>query len=273
MNVCAAVTRINGAFGDAICVRDRGFLYGDGVFRTLTRRHGALQQFERHYAKLAADSARLGLPVISSATWLEDLAALPEQDGVLRMILTRGEGPRGYAVPAASTPTRLVSWDAMPSFPQPYRDSGVAMRVCDLRLSHQPVLAGVKHMNRLENVLARRELLGDRYQEGLLLDYHGNVVEGISSNVFLMKDRSLITPNLAHCGVAGVQRDRVIAFAKADTLDIEIREVHLDEVYDADSVFVTNSVIGVWQIAQLEACRWSPHPWISRLRTYLESND
>jgi len=187
--------------------------------------------------------------------------------------VTRGIGGRGYAPSADAQPSHIWDVTAVPQYPQDWYSHGVVVRVCDIRLSEQPRLAGIKHLNRLENVLAAAESGAADSAEGLLLDGQGRVIEGTRSNLFLLCDGCLITPQLHRCGVAGVQRDRVLAYARAQGMMVQIRDVMLAEVYWADEVFLVNSVFGVWSVRELGERRWQKRTFATRLRTELTQGE
>lgn len=263
---------INGVPGDKIDIHDRGLLYGDGVFRTLRIEHGRPLHWWRHYRKLQHDCSILALPcpgIEVLASELQQLATRRQQ-GIAKIMVTRGSGERGYAPPAAVVPTRILTIAASPRFPDAYRTEGVKVRLCDLRLSHQPRLAGIKHLNRLENVLASAEWSDEEIAEGLLLDMCGHVVEGTRSNLFLVRNGSLLTPDLSNCGVDGVQRERVMEWAAQH--DVACQSVHctLDDVLAADEVFLVNSVIGLWPVCQLQQRNWAQHPVSRRIAEWLD---
>ncbi len=248
---------VDGGPGADIAADDRGLMYGDGVFRTLRIRNGAPVWLDDHLRRLAEDCARIGLPRVPDQTWRSDIDQLSqlEADGVLKLIVTRGRGARGYRPTAEAEPTRIVMHSPLP----PANQSGdtILARVCNLRLGHQPALAGIKHLNRLENVLAQAEWNDPDIAEGLLLDQDGHLVGGTKSNVFLVRDNGLVTPALSRCGVAGVTRDRVIAIATAAGIRVELNDgLWLANVMRADEVLLCNSLIGLRRIAQLEDRTW-----------------
>jgi 4-amino-4-deoxychorismate lyase len=266
---------VNGIPGNTISIRDRGLLYGDGVFRTLRASQGTALHWPLHYRKLHQDCQVLGIPCpgleLLSAE-LDELLAL-HPDGVVKLIVTRGAGMRGYAPAAGTEPTRIWDVSPLPQYPAGNATHGIKARVCDLRLSVQPRLAGVKHLNRLENVLAAAEWTDAEIAEGLLLDAEGHVVEGTRSNLFLVKQGRLVSPGLTRCGVAGVQRERVMAWAVQQGVPLEVRDVALDEVLQADEVFLVNSVIGLWPVRELQGRRWEAFPFAARIAQYLESGE
>jgi len=250
---------VNGIETDTINALDRGLMYGDGVFRTLPVRGGAAVCWELHYAKLAADCSALRIDCPSRESLsaeLEQLAAR-EPDCAAKIVVTRGHGARGYAVSASQQPTRILLSSPLPRYPDSYADTGVKLRLCTTRLCHQPLLAGVKHLNRLENVLARMEWDDAETAEGLLLDVDGNVIEGTMSNVFMLKDDVLYTPDLSRCGVAGVQRQRIMAFAPGLGLQVSVQNFPLEFLLQADEVMLCNSLIGVWPVSEFAGKTWA----------------
>lgn len=266
---------VNGAPSDLISIRDRGLLYGDGVFRTLRACNGHAMHWPQHYHKLQSDCSALGIACPDAAVLSAELDSLLSQhpDGVLKLIITRGQGARGYAPPAQSAPTRIWDVSPLPSYPAEWSTRGIKARICQLRLSHQPRLAGVKHLNRLENVLAAAEWNDAEIAEGLLLDGADNVIEGTRSNLFLVSQGQLITPDLSRCGVAGVQRERVMAWAAQHNMPLQVRDVKLDEVLHADELFLVNSIIGLWPVRELEQRCWTSFPVAEQIRQNLYPQD
>ena len=257
---------VNGKPGNLIGIRDRGLLYGDGVFRTLRASQGKAQHWPLHYQKLLHDCTALGIACPDAGLLFAELNDLLKQhpEGVVKLIVTRGEGTRGYAPSAQAAPTHIWDISSLPDYPSDWAIHGIKARLCQLRLGQQPRLAGIKHLNRLENVLAAAELLD--VVEGLLMDATGNVIEGTRSNLFLVSQGTLITPDLSRCGVAGVQRDRVMDWALRQNMPLQVRDVALDEVMNADELFVVNSIMGLWPIHELEQRRWISFPVAVQIR-------
>ncbi|HEU4709238.1 MAG TPA: aminotransferase class IV, partial [Methylophilaceae bacterium] len=150
---------INGESDIGLSPMDRGLTYGDGVFRTLRVSQGSPDAWSMHYHKLKSDCALLGIVCPDSDLLLRDIDQLftPEEEAVVKIIITRGTGPRGYAMPSLANPARIIIRENFPHYPPSNFTEGVSLHLCQLRLSHQPRLAGIKHLNRLENVLARSE--------------------------------------------------------------------------------------------------------------------
>ena len=266
---------VNGKPGNLINIRDRGLLYGDGVFRSLRAIQGKAQHWPLHFQKLQHDCTALGIicpdVALLSAQLNELLAQHP--DGVVKLIVTRGEGTRGYAPPASPESTLIWDVSPLPDYPADRATHGIKAHLCQLRLSHQPHLAGIKHLNRLEHVLASNEWSNTEVAEGLLMDAANNVIEGTRSNLFLVSQGKLITPDLSRCGVAGVQRERVMAWAKRHSMPLQVRDVSLDEVLHADELFVVNSIMVLWPLRELEQSRWSDFPVAMQIRQTLEGAD
>lgn len=266
---------INGRREVGIKPYDRGFSYGDGVFRTMPAHSGQVLNWGRHFKRLQSDCNALGIVCPSEDVLQGDIAKLMNADEscVIKAIITRGESERGYAVPPLAQPTRVVMKSALPVYPEHYYADGVALFLCQTRLSHQPRLAGIKHLNRLENVLARMEWVDAQVADGLLLDLDGNVIECTMSNLFLRQGDHLVTPDLSRCGVAGVTRERIMELAPRLGYTIEARSLRLSELIDADEVVICNSLYGIWQVRKL-----ADHPWplgtlAARLRELLLKED
>lgn len=246
---------INGQQGNSIHVMDRGVMYGDGVFRTMRMRDGRVHCWLGQYRKLEADCQALAIlcPARSTLEQEIDLLARDAPDCVVKIVVSRGEGGRGYGVPDSVSPNRVVLTSPLPVYPAHFWRDGVKLHVCELRMCHQPRLAGIKHLNRLENVLARMEWSDPDTAEGLMLDAEGWVVEGTMANIFMRQGNALLTPDLSACGVAGLQRERILAFAPQCDLVPEVRNFSLPMLLQAEEVFLCNSVIGVWPVRQIGA--------------------
>lgn len=262
---------LNGAPGHYVDVADRGFQYGDGLFETVEILSGRPLFLDRHLRRLALGCQRLLIPAPAAELLAEEAAKLARQAerGVLKIIVTRGSGGRGYRQPEPIQPTRLLSLHSYPDYPDTFQTDGIRARFCWQRLSINTALAGIKHLNRLEQILARAEWCDDDIQEGLMLDNEDRVIEGVMSNLFAVKAGQLYTPSLAGCGVAGIVRELVIGFAR--DIGVPLYEIPLDqvEVLAADELFVTNSVIGIWPIKRLEQRVLAVGPLTLRLQGLL----
>lgn len=245
----------------ALDAGDRGLAYGDGLFETMRVANGRLPWWPAHRARLQRGAAALGIALPDSA-WLDGelarFAATAGADAVLKLVLTRGTGGRGYAPPTDAEPTLALSLHPAPSSV----DEPLVMRWCALRMAIQPALAGLKHLNRLEQVLARAEWRDPGIHEGLLLDARGRVACATAANVFALVDGRWLTPRVDECGVAGVARAWVLAnapgAAEADLVPADLEA--------AEAVFLCNAVRGILPVGRLGERRWPPHAGLEALR-------
>lgn len=225
------------------------------MFETLAVDDGEPLLLDRHLERMIAGCQRLGISPPTSESLSEQVRRVAQSGGrcVVKLILTRGDGARGYS-PHGAGPTRVVA--ARYSWPERCDElahTGVAVHVCKTRLARNPSLAGIKHLNRLEQVLARAEWDDQRYAEGLMLDTEDRLVEGTMSNVFLVAGGALFTPDLCGCGVAGIIRDVVMELAPPITgRAVNVETLSMSSLAKADEVFLCNSVIGLWPVTRVE---------------------
>jgi len=258
---------LDGVPADALGFKSRGLAYGDGVFETIAVRAGQPLLLERHTARLSEGCRRLGIaidPVLVRSELLDYATRLGE--GVLKLIVTRGDSQRGYAPDPSAPARRILQGTPLPSYPSVNAEHGVRLFSCLTRLAEQPALAGMKHLNRLEQVLARSEWTDPLYAEGLMLDVSGRVIEGVYSNLFLVRDNVLLTPDLQRCGVAGVMRAELLAQAAALGLQSQVLELWPADLAQADEVFVCNSVYGIWPVLACGSLNWPAGPLTRKLQ-------
>ncbi|MES2818423.1 MAG: aminodeoxychorismate lyase [Pseudomonadota bacterium] len=258
---------VDGQSAESLSVRDRGLAYGDGLFETLGIRQGRPRLLTRHLARLAGGCKRLGIPFDEALLRREMLAFARELDeGVVKLILTRGDGPRGYAPPNPAQPRRILQGAPAATYPLSHAEQGVRLFPCVTRLAEQPLLAGLKHLNRLEQVLARAEWQDGEHAEGLMCDTRGRVIEGVYSNLFLVKNGQLLTAELSRCGVAGVMRAELLTQAEREGIPLAVRDLAYSELLEADEVFVCNSQYGIWPVRALHVHGWPVGPLTRKLQ-------
>lgn len=252
---------VNGVLGASVSPLDRGLAYGDGVFETVAVRYRKLPLWAMHLQRLREAAGRLEIPLPSTLEdfteqLLSEAANQGFPNGVLKIILTRGSGGRGYAPPEKPEPTLCLAFFPRSDITGLQAEQGVKIRVCDLRLGHSPALAGLKHLNRLEQVLARAEWDGEEFSEGLLLDTDDNVIEATASNVFVVRNGALVTPDLSRSGVNGILRRLIIErLAAARNYQVAIEQVSLRQLQQAEEIFLCNSVRGIWPVISLGQTR------------------
>ncbi|RMD78889.1 MAG: aminodeoxychorismate lyase [Gammaproteobacteria bacterium] len=265
---------LDGREGACLGPLDRGLQYGDGLFETLAVGHGQPLLWGRHLARLEAGCDRLGLPRPDPETLAEEAAALcgGVARGVLKILLTRGEGGRGYRPPAGvrARPRRLLALHPWPPWPGRWWREGVRVRWCRLRLARQPALAGLKHLARLEQVLARAEWEDPEVAEGLLLDQAGRVVEATAANLLVLSGGRLLSPALEGCGVAGVMRGLILEeAAPAVGLPAALRPLAPAELEGAEGLALCSSLAGLWPVRELDGRPVPVPPLWARLQAWL----
>ncbi len=243
---------INGKHKNTLASTDRGLHYGDGLFETIEVIQGLPVFFAQHLTRLKKGCQVLKIPYPAEALLLDEITQVSKgiQHGVVKLMLTRGSGGRGYRPPETIQVTRLVALYPFPDYLESYKTQGIKARFCELRLGLNSVLAGLKHNNRLEQVLARSEWQ-DEFQEGLMLNLNEHVIEGTMSNLFVVKEQKIYTPEITLSGVKGVMREIIITIARKNQIPVQEVSLTADFVLDADELFVSNSVIGIWPIKSL----------------------
>jgi len=252
---------VNGEVLNQITINDRGLLYGDGLFETLLLDNQKLCLWPYHYQRLAEGCRRLGLAIPSESLLLDEIKKVINQAettrSVIKLLLTRGPGGRGYrASHAGSSATRIIQLFDAEEYDYELTEQGIGARICDTALGKNRKLAGIKHLNRLEQVLARSEWQQKDIREGVMLDSDAYVIEGTMTNIFLVMDNFIVTPELKECGVHGIIRRLLIEKQKLLPFPVQIRPVQKQELYAAHEIFFTNSLIGVWPVQQLENHRY-----------------
>lgn len=263
---------VNGRESDQIPLADRGFQYGDGLFETIPIEHGEPEFLARHLERLRRGCERLMIDYPGDRILSEEAIKISQahDTAILKIIITRGSGGRGYRITTGAQATRVLAIFPRPETPDEFRIHGIRATLCKTRLGINPALAGIKHLNRLEQILARSEWSSSEIHEGLMLDHEGKVIEGTMTNLFLVRGDRLITPDLSHCGVAGIMRGLVLELAQAHATPIEIRPVQMDDLTQADELFVTNSVIGLWPIFEFEKMRYAIGPVSRSILNWLD---
>lgn len=254
---------VNGQRVDSVCVTDRGLAYGDGLFETIRFKEKRLPAWPYHLKRLSRGVEVLKLPLEiqrvhdSMQTALQGAQNEGITDGILKLIITRGSGGRGYTPPASGVSTVIAM--VRPYVPlslMPGADA-VELKTCTYRLSHNPMLAGLKHLNRLEHVLAAQSVDLQTGQQGLILDSDDNVIETLHHNLFLVKDGSLFTPDLACCGVTGVMRSAIAeVFGPRLSVPVHVDHIRESHLQAADEVFICNGVHGITPVH-----RWQEYVW------------
>lgn len=247
-----SATLVNGVPNGNILPDDRGLQYGDGVFETIAVCQGQPLLWTQHLERLVKGCKRLAIRPPESSLLHTEVATLSNgvKRGIIKIILTRGPSPRGYRISGTSEPTRIIIFSPWPGYPITHANNGVTVRLCRTHLSRNPQLAGIKHLNRLEQVLARSEW-DEEDAEGLMQDSDGNIIEGTMTNVFMATKGVLTTPDLTQAGVEGVMRAQLLECADKLAISNRIEPIKLEQLFQAEEVFLSNCIIGIWPVIKL----------------------
>ena len=265
---------INGerAGGAGVSPLDRGLHYGDGLFETIACRGGRARFLSLHLERLAAGCQRLRIPFAGVDVLRREIneAVSGTEPALLKLIVTRGVArARGYGLSGTEAPVRLLMRYGWPPDSSPAQVEGVRVRIANLRLGENPALAGMKHLNRLEQVLARAEAPVEEAAELLLFSSSGRLVCGTMSNVFVVHSGRVTTPRLDLCGVAGVMRKVVLREAGKAGIVTEEGDVSRVELDGATEVFLTNARIGIWPVCRIGDRPLAPGDVTRRLQALL----
>ncbi len=244
---------VNGHKADYISVVDRGFQYGDGLFETIEVRNGQPIFLSHHLQRLFEGCTKLKIPFPDKQQLEDEIehACKPEKSAVLKINITRGIGGRGYRQPEKIEPTRVISLFPYPHYPETYYNQGIIAFFCTTQLGLNPALAGIKHLNRLEQVMARAEWDNPDIQEGIMLDINNHVIEGTMTNLFYVKNNVVYTASLQFSGVGGIIRAVLKQLLSINNLELIEHYFYKETLLDADEIFVCNSIIGIWPVKQI----------------------
>ncbi|EXJ15365.1 aminodeoxychorismate lyase [Imhoffiella purpurea] len=260
-----SLVSIDGRSADLVEVTDRGLHYGDGLFETVLIQDGRPCQWSRHRDRLHLGARNLGVPLRSPDDLGDQVLALAKgvEAGVLKILVTRGSGGRGYRPSADPCPRRVLLLYPLAEDFSRFREQGIRVRYCRTPSSLNPALAGMKHLNRLDSVLARREWDDPSIAEGLMLDPSGLLIGGTMTNLFLWDGGCLRTPPVDRAGIAGTRRGLALELAGAFGLRTRVEPIEPRELEAARGIFLTNAVAGVWPVHALDGLTYPPDglPW------------
>lgn len=272
---------LNGQSTGSIDILDRGLHYGDGLFETLAVIDQQPLCWDKHLQRLLSGCARLKIDFDDVDILKSEVSSLCENTGnhseraVLKITITSGTGGRGYKRGNAGVkPTRLLAMHPWPDYPDNYSTEGVQAHLCYTRLGHIPELAGIKHLNRLEQVLARNEWENTDVMEGLMLDIDAYVIAGTMSNLFaIYPDKKLLTPDLSLCGIEGIVRQSILDHSSEFGYKSEICKLSLEDIYSASEVFFCNSIAGIMPVNQLADHKFSSQLTANEIKQFLISRE
>ncbi|WP_299006691.1 aminodeoxychorismate lyase [uncultured Shewanella sp.] len=264
---------VNGVESGQVMPFDRGLAYGDGLFATMRVKHHEILFLAAHLQRLSQGAKRLGFNWQASQTLQERLIqqAISIGQGCIKLLLTRGCGGRGYAAPIETQITEVVSVHPIPEHYQHWQQQGISLISSDVMLGRQPRLAGIKHCNRLEQIFIKSTPLPLGFDDYLVLDEQGLVIESSMANLFFVDNHQAIyTPALTHCGVAGMMREQVMHGVLTLGYSVNVTPISLNQLADFSAAFVTNSLMGVVDVIRINDMTMNKHPLTHTLRTALD---
>jgi 4-amino-4-deoxychorismate lyase len=265
----ADIVLVNGVADRDVSPLDRSLHFGDGLFETIACRRGRPRFLSLHLERLALGCARLGITAVRMDEVRDEVRTVAREvdNAIVKVLLTRGTAiARGYGSAGREKATRITLRYTWPHENPTWLQDGVQVRTAALRLGENPALAGLKHCNRLEQVLARNEWSDPGISEALLFSSSGRLVSGTMSNVFIVQGAHLRTPRLDLCGVAGVMRRVVLREAGRAGIAAEECVSGAEDLATADELFLTNARIGIWPVRALDGRIMSPGPITRRLQ-------
>ena len=261
---------VNGRPAEGIDPADRGLQYGDGLFETIAVIGGRPRFIDWHFERLAEGARRLGFPAPDLDEIRSEIALASDAPReVVKLIVTRGTGERGYRPPRAPRPTRIVMTSAWPDWPASLWTAGVSVGWCRTRYGRNKALAGIKHLNRLEQVLARAEWEDGALDEGLMLDDRNHVISATQANLVAHIEGRWSTPALDECGVAGVMRRAFCHWADERGVKVLERAVSKTDLEGATALVLTNALIGAWPARELAGRPLEGDPLVAEFNAWL----
>ena len=261
--------RVDGQEGGQVDPLDRGLQYGDGLFETIAAPGGRPRFLDWHLERLTDGARRLGFPALDEPALRREIDAVAFGPRCLvKLIVTRGGGSRGYRPPPAARPRCIASAWEWPSMAAS-EAAGARVGWCSTRLGRNPALAGLKHLNRLEQVLARAEWDDDAMDEGLMCDQDGQVIAATQANLFAKIEGRWVTPRLDQCGVAGVMRRAFCAWHTDRGTPVDVRTVVRADIETASALVLTNARIGAWPVRELAGRPVAIDPACSEFNAWL----
>jgi aminodeoxychorismate lyase len=253
---------INGKKQSKLSVFNRLVQFGDGLFETCLAINGKLILGQRHFQRLEKGAEKLHIEPVKYAVWLKEISkavsASKLEHAVVKIMLSRGETQRGYGYDKGIEPTRIVIVSAVPKLPSSYD-----LSLCESGYAHNQLLSEIKHCNRLEQILARTNL---KTQECIMLDPHAQVISVSQGNIFAFKHGVLMTPGLDECGIAGTRRQVIIELARKLNISVEICNLSVSELLACDEIFISNSVVGIKPIRQINEVKYAQHTLTKKLK-------
>ncbi len=268
-------TWVNGVVSNQVSITDRGFSYGDGLFTTIKVTDSRCELLTEHLVRLQQGITALAITQIDFKVLLDEISAIAKSlgSGVIKIVITRGEGKRGYSSIGCNSPTVVVSTSLLPEVYQAWQRDGIALGVSTIALGINPLTAGLKHLNRLEQVLVKQQIDENQWADAVVLDCQACIIETSMANLFWRSGDTVYTPNLDFSGVKGLMRQQVLAHLNADGVEIVEDRFKLSSITHAQEIFMTNCLIGVVPVVAIESKRYEIGRLTQQLQAMLNSKD
>lgn len=247
---------VNGRYQSDISIADRALQYGDGCFTTIAFRNGCLEFYADHIQRLQQACQKLYLDFTEwdeLTHYLAKSVSELNQDCVVKVLISRGEGGRGYSPAGCKTPVYIITHHAMPNQYENWQHHGIELYISSITLARQPLLAGIKHLNRLEQVLIKNEISRTKFDDALVCDIDGKIIETSVGNLFWKKDNQWYTPNLSHSGVAGVIRNQLLKLFGKNGIEVHVVQQDLNELNCVEEMFICNSLMKIVPVTRISA--------------------
>ncbi len=220
-------------------VFDRNFQFGDGVFTTIKVQEGTLQLWALHWQRLVHSCQRLGINLPSEdEVFSKAQGAISAQEQVMKIVVSRGHGGRGYSTKGIVGADVYMTTSPMPVFP--WLTQGISLGVAQMKLGIQPLLAGIKHCSRLETVLLKTEVEQSDFDDLVVTDTDGCIIECAAANLFFLLDDKWHTPSLHRAGVNGVMRQHILS-----QVDVIEGDFSINSLAKASAILTCNALTGV----------------------------
>lgn len=226
-----------------IPLNDRGLAFGDGVFSTAKIINGSVAHLDKHMQRLQTACQRIAIIKINWQQLEGELIKLAKgyQRACLKVIISAGESQRGYSRVGGQGANIIITVSNFPSHYDAWEQKGISVGISSIKLGLNPLLAGLKHLNRLEQVLIRAELDALPFDDVLVTDINGDIIETNCANVFWLADGQWHTPKLDNAGVNGIIRDRILVQNPA----IIESNYPMESLDNVEAMFISNSLHGI----------------------------
>jgi 4-amino-4-deoxychorismate lyase len=259
-----SIVFIDGQKQDMVSIFNRNMQYGDGLFETCIAADNQILFWPLHFSRLKIGCEKLNINMIDEGLWLSDIKKAFEfstkKNCIVKLILSRGNSLRGYAYKDDIEPVRIVIISEMY---QPLFNKEFSLEYAKSGYHSNPQLAGIKHCNRLEQILARSNLSSN---EAIMLDEKENIISVTQGNIYYIFGNKLLTPKLDRCGVVGSRRSLILELAMSLKMEALESNISINQAQKADEVFISNSVIGIQPVHSIESYKLGKNPLTEKIQ-------